>query len=67
MSQCQVIKCKCGKVFAMCRVPECYQDSDWMKDVRKYVKKGCIIEVGESKDYNFEKCICENKSEPTLF
>ena len=67
MKQVQVIKCKCGKVFAMCLAPECYQDAEWMRDIRKYSKKGCTVEIGDSSNFKFEDCTCEKKEEPTLF
>ena len=41
----QVIQCKCGGVIAACRTPECYQETDWMKDLRKYAKKGYTIQT----------------------
>lgn len=67
MRQVQIIKCKCGRVFAMCVIPEAYQDAEWMRELRKYVKKGCTVEVGFSKDYSLENCICKKEVTPTLF
>lgn len=30
----QVIYCRCGKLFAASVVPHCYEDADWMKELR---------------------------------
>lgn len=54
----QVIVCKCGSKFAACVAPECYTEADWMKDVRKYVKQGCTVEVVEAGSFRFERCKC---------
>jgi hypothetical protein len=63
MGQIQVIKCKGGKIFAACRVPECYEETSWMRDIRSYVKAGCTVEIIESGKSNpMEKCECGAKS-----
>ena len=68
----QVIKTKCcGKVFAACREPECYTDTEWTRELSKYVKKGNVVEmVGSGHDFKFETCDCANiaiTKEPNLF
>lgn len=59
MGKVQIIKYKCcGKIFAACHVPECYEDKDWLKNLRKYALRGDAIEIIESKDMQFGKCEC---------
>lgn len=72
MGKVQIIKYKCcNKIFAACRLPECYEDKDWLRNLRKYALRGDIIEIVESKDMHFGKCECvKNKSQtnqPELF
>lgn len=64
--QVQVIRCKCGAIFAGCIVPECYMDNEWLKDVKKYAIKGNVIEVINSDTFKFQECTC-GKTEPKLF
>jgi hypothetical protein len=54
----QVIKCKCGKVFAACAQPECFIDKEWLKDLRKYLAGGCAVAMMDANDFRFEKCEC---------
>jgi hypothetical protein len=61
-----VIICKCGSAFAACITPECYTDKDWQKDLRKYVKEGCTVEMRHSGDFNFERCKCNEKQEAEI-
>lgn len=70
----QVIKCRHGKIFAACTTPEYFEDVDWQREMRKYVKGGCTVEMAESGTWSFEKCECSKtkKSEekiiqPALF
>lgn len=57
----QCISCPCGKVFAACREPECYEDAEWQKDMRKHVKKGCSVKmVDNGVGKLFDKCTCPN-------
>lgn len=56
----QVTKCPCGKVFAACREPECYSDSDYQMETIKYLKNGCTVQMVESSEWEFEKCTCPN-------
>ena len=73
MEKVQVIKCKCGAVFAACMEPHCYTETEWMRDLRKYVKQGCTVDViyNDSTKSLFGKCTCDkkkdDKNEPTLF
>ena len=62
----QVIKCKCGSVVAMCRIPEAYEDTDWMKEVRNCSKKGYSISVGKVENFKLEMCCCGNKGQMAL-
>jgi hypothetical protein len=62
----QIIKYKCcGKVFAVCMVPECYTEKDWLKNLRKYALRGDTIEVVEAGDFSFGKCECVEPKEET--
>ena len=56
----QVTKCPCGKTFAGCIEPYCYQDAEYQRDTRNYIKKGCTIEMVESGSFILEKCTCPN-------
>ncbi len=58
----QIIKCKCGNVFAASTEPECYSDSEWQKNLRNYIKEGCTVEMVEESTWQFQKCVC-NKVE----
>ncbi len=61
MRQLQVIKCKCGKVFAACQVPECYMEKEWMDELRDYVtNKSCTVDIVLANGNIFEKCQCES-------
>lgn len=63
----QVIKCKCGSIFAASKVPECYQDMEWLKKLREYSLRGCDVEVIDSgKGFQFEKCKCGMKEGDSL-
>lgn len=57
----QIVKCSHGKIFAACIAPECYTDSNWLKELKKYIKGGCTVEMTESKDWRFEKCECDKR------
>jgi DTW domain-containing protein YfiP len=56
----QVTKCPCGKIFAACREPECYTEADYQRDTRKYIAKGCTVEMVENGTWKFEQCTCQN-------
>lgn len=61
----QVIKCKCGSIFAACYAPECYEDSDWIKDLKKYVNAGFEVDLLTIGSFQLNKCLCgEVKTEP---
>jgi hypothetical protein len=63
----QVIKCKCGSIFAASKVPECYQDKEWLKNLRKYSLDSCNVEIIENdKSIQFEKCECGMKEKNSL-
>ena len=59
----QVIKCKCGRIFASCQEPECWTDEEWQQDVRENVIKGNSIEMVKQGEWKFESCVCGNKEE----
>ena len=66
----QVLKCKCGAKYAACVEPDCYVDSDWLKDLGKCLKEGGTVEMSESETFRFEQCKCNEQSvsdEPNLF
>ena len=69
----QLVKYKCcGKVFAACAEPYCYTDVDWIRELRKYVKAGHVVQmINNGESFNFERCTCNNKdqksNEPDLF
>lgn len=60
--QSQIVICRCGNAFAICRAPECYTDRDWQKDVRRYIKGGCTVETLNTKEavekYSLGNCTC---------
>lgn len=60
----QVIKYKCcGNIFAACCEPDCYTDTDWLKDLRKYVKRGDKVEmIPRGNGLQFKKCECNKKA-----
>jgi len=70
----QCINCPCGKTFAVCSEPHCYEDADWQKDMRNYIKKGCFVKTTERQNYLLETCTCpkmkpvqEDKSQLEIF
>lgn len=71
IGQSQVIKCKCGKVFAACMLPFAHIEADWMRDVRKYVKKGHEVDIMKNGSWEWcdtKKCVTQpQKKELTLF
>lgn len=75
MRKVQIIKCKCGAVFAAACTPHCYEDAEWQRDMRKYVKQGHTVDLIDSDAFDgLQECVCketELKSkkaiEPTLF
>jgi hypothetical protein len=49
----------CNTIFAGCVEPYCYTDEDWLKDIKRYVDNGCVVEYVEAgKGLKFEKCKC---------
>ena len=61
----QVLICKCGSKYAACAEPHCYTNKDWLKDLKKHVKKGGIVEMMESQDFTFEECKCNEQNGQT--
>lgn len=60
----QTIRYKCCNViFAACTEPECYTDDDWVKELKKYVERGDIVEMKESANVKFGKCDCKKELE----
>ena len=56
----QCINCPCGKTFAASSEPYCYEDAEWQKDMRNYLKKGCTVKMAEKQKWSFNKCTCQN-------
>jgi hypothetical protein len=55
----QTISCPCGKVFAACVEPFCYEDAEWQSEMRKYIKRGCTVGLIENGHSNpLQKCTC---------
>lgn len=66
MKKIQIIKYKCcGKVFAACCEPECYTDSEWLKNLKKYVLKGHTVEMAESTTFGKCECVKPEKKKKT--
>lgn len=61
MTKVQAIRCKCGVIFAGCVEPYCYEDVDWQRKMRKYVKDGCSVEM-MGNDVQLGRCTCDSKS-----
>jgi hypothetical protein len=61
MSMVQSIRCKCGVIFAGCVEPYCYEDVEWQRNMRKYIKEGCTVEM-TGNDVKLGHCACENKA-----
>jgi hypothetical protein len=62
MSKIQVIKCKCGSIFAACVEEECYIDKEWTRELRKYVLKGCTVDMIDKTSFEFQKCTCNKET-----
>ena len=59
MKKVQIVKYKCcGKVFAACCEPECYIDRDWLKELKKYINRGDIVEIVDRGSFQFGRCEC---------
>ena len=63
--KCQVIICHCKEIIAACRIPEAYEDVEWMKDVRKYSKMGYTIDIKDCSEFKFGSCKCNQISTQT--
>lgn len=58
----QTVSCAgCGAIFAGCVEPHCYEDKDWQKDIRDFVKRGFKIAMSET--CRFGTCTCEKPKE----
>ena len=69
----QVVRYKCcNEIFAACIEPYCYSESDWQKDLRKYIKQGHKVEMIKG-GVEFGECKCikikkvENANQIKLF
>ena len=58
----QVLKCKCGATYAACIEPDCYEDTEWLKDLGKCLKDGGTVEMSDTLTFRFEKCKCGSTS-----
>ncbi len=55
----QSISCPhCGNSFMGSAVPYCYESKTIQKEVAKYSKQGCKIELVKAKDFKLEFCEC---------
>ena len=54
----EIINCPCNKTFAACADPYCFDDPEWQKDKRHYVKKGCTVKLARDGNWKYEKCTC---------
>jgi hypothetical protein len=61
MNNAEIIRCKCGVVFAAC--VEGHQDKEWDKNKRQYLKAGCTREIVPFDSFRFGSCDCK-KTEP---
>ena len=60
MGKVQVRKTKCcGAIRAACIEPDCYTDSEWIRDTKKHVLNGGSVEMVESGTWEFTKCTCK--------
>ena len=65
----QTIKYKCcGKTFAACQEPYCYEDEDWLKNLKRYVSRGDTVQmIEDGQGVQLQKCTChEEKKSPQL-
>ena len=53
MRKIQVVKCKCGAKYAACTGPDCYEDTDWLKDLGKCLKEGGTVEMADADNFRF--------------
>lgn len=67
--QLQVIKCLCGASIAACTEPECYEEKDWQKELRRYVKMGYTVSLEDAGSFSFGSCSCKEEAtkQPELF
>lgn len=63
MKQVQVIRCKCGSTFAASILPYCFTSVEWQRDMRKYVKQGCSVEIMDVEVFQLEWCKCPKKKQ----
>jgi len=55
----QSISCPhCGNSFMGSVVPYCYESKTIQKEVARYSKQGCKIELVKAKDFKLEFCEC---------
>jgi len=54
----QITKCPCGKTFAGCMELHCYEDADYQRETRKYIAKGCKVQMVE-KMGQLQNCTCK--------
>jgi hypothetical protein len=57
----QVVKYKCGCIFAACQEPDCYTDKEWLADLKNYVNRGDKVEMVEIGKLKFSNCDLCNK------
>lgn len=62
MSNAEIIKCRCGVVFAAC--VEGHQDKEWDDSKREYLAAGCTREIVPSNSFRLGSCDCEKTEQP---
>jgi len=55
----QIVKCQCGITFAASAEPYCYEDKEWLFNLKKYYSIGCKIEMAENGSWSFGNCECD--------
>lgn len=63
MNKIQVIKCKCGSTFSGCCEPECYTDKDYLKELKRYIEKGCTVDMVDKGKFDYQPCRCNTPKE----
>ncbi len=56
----QIVSCQCGVTFAACSEPYCYEDKEWIANLKKYFSIGCKILMANNGEWSFGTCECED-------
>jgi hypothetical protein len=60
MRMVEIIRCKCGNIFAACELGH-HEDYEWKSDVQENLTKGCTVERISINDLEFKKCVCPSE------